>query len=108
MASSDPSCHTIIFESSADYPSSQELRSGLEKGSDEVKIETLRKIIVSTINGNPQASLFSISPNKCRTEDEGIFVLANVDDACHPICYAFTEQTTQEAVALLLGSLSEV
>lgn len=57
MSTSDPSCHTIVFESSAEYPSAQELRSALEKGSDEVKIDTLRKIIISTINGNPQASL---------------------------------------------------
>ncbi|KAF5352861.1 hypothetical protein D9756_006222 [Leucocoprinus leucothites] len=57
MSASDPSCHTVVFESSAEYPSVQELRSGLEKGSDEVKIETLRKIITSTINGNPQPTL---------------------------------------------------
>jgi len=57
---SDPSCHTVVFESSAEYPGTHELRSGLEKGSDEVKIETLRKIIISTINGNPQACQFSI------------------------------------------------
>ena len=37
-------------------PSASELRSGLEKGSDETKIDTLRKIIVSTINGNTQVS----------------------------------------------------
>jgi coatomer subunit beta len=54
MASTDSICHTVIFESTSDYPSSSELRSALEKGSDEVKLETLRKIIVSTINGNPQ------------------------------------------------------
>jgi len=63
MSASDPSCHTVVFESSAEYPGTQELRSGLEKGSDEVKIETLRKIIISTINGNPQASQFSIQQN---------------------------------------------
>ncbi|KAJ3571546.1 hypothetical protein NP233_g3685 [Leucocoprinus birnbaumii] len=57
MSSSDPVCHTVVFESSAEYPSAQELRSGLEKGSDEVKIDTLRKIIISTINGNPQPTL---------------------------------------------------
>lgn len=64
MSSSDSSCYTIVFESSAEYPSVAELRSGLEKGSDEVKIDTLRKIIVSTINGNPQVSdiLFFINP----------------------------------------------
>ncbi|KAF8971859.1 coatomer protein [Flammula alnicola] len=57
MSSSDSSCYTVVFESSAEYPSVSELRSGLEKGSDEVKIDTLRKIIVSTINGNPQPTL---------------------------------------------------
>ncbi|KIJ94364.1 hypothetical protein K443DRAFT_683820 [Laccaria amethystina LaAM-08-1] len=57
MSSSDSSCYTVIFESSAEYPSASELRSGLEKGSDEVKIDTLRKIIISTINGNPQPTL---------------------------------------------------
>ncbi|KDR85943.1 hypothetical protein GALMADRAFT_132560 [Galerina marginata CBS 339.88] len=56
-SSSDSSCYTVVFESSAEYPSASELRSGLEKGSDEVKIDTLRKIIVSTINGNPQPTL---------------------------------------------------
>ena len=56
MSSSDSSCYTVVFESSAEYPPASELRSGLEKGSDEVKIDTLRKIIVSTINGNSQVS----------------------------------------------------
>ncbi|KAJ7837055.1 coatomer protein [Mycena olivaceomarginata] len=50
MAPSDSSCYTI-------YPSAADLRRALEKGSDEVKIDTLRKIIVSTINGNPQPNL---------------------------------------------------
>ncbi|KAF8890105.1 coatomer protein [Infundibulicybe gibba] len=58
MASSaDSSCYTVVFDSSAEYPSASELRSGLEKGSDEVKIDTLRKIIISTINGNHQPTL---------------------------------------------------
>ncbi|KAK2462886.1 hypothetical protein APHAL10511_005084 [Amanita phalloides] len=57
MSSSDPSCYTVVTDSGADYPSVSELRSGLEKGSDEVKLETLRKIVVSTINGNPQPAL---------------------------------------------------
>ena len=50
--SADASCYTVVFENSSESPSVQELRSGLEKGSDEVKFDTLRKIIVSTINGN--------------------------------------------------------
>ncbi|KAF9786768.1 coatomer protein [Thelephora terrestris] len=56
-ASTDASCYTIVFEDSSDSPSIQELRSGLEKGSDEVKFDTLRKIIVSTINGNAMPQL---------------------------------------------------
>lgn len=71
MSSSDSSCYTVVFESSAEYPSAAELRSGLEKGSDEVKIDTLRKIIISTINGNPQVSWISdptLEP--CITEDK--------------------------------------
>jgi len=58
MSSADSSCYTVVFESSAEYPSASELRAGLEKGSDEVKIDTLRKIIISTINGNPQVSAY--------------------------------------------------
>ncbi|KAJ7915496.1 coatomer protein [Mycena leptocephala] len=57
MASSDSSCYTIVQESSAEYPSHAELRQALEKGSDAVKIDTLRKIIISTINGNSQPNL---------------------------------------------------
>ena len=52
MASPESVCYTIVFEDSSETPSVQELRSSLEKGSDEVKIEALRKIIVSTNNGN--------------------------------------------------------
>ena len=59
MSSSETPCHSVVFEDSTEYPSMQELRTGLEKGTDKVKIETLRRILVSTINGNPQVSLES-------------------------------------------------
>ena len=59
MASPESVCYTVVFEDSSETPSVQELRSALEKGSDEVKFDTLRKIIVSTINGNPQVRLAS-------------------------------------------------
>jgi coatomer subunit beta len=59
MSSSDTTCYTIVFESATEYPSVSDLRSALEKGSDDVKIDTLRKIIVATINGNPQVSFIS-------------------------------------------------
>jgi coatomer subunit beta len=55
MASPEASCYTVVFEDSGgETPSTQELREALQKGSDEVKLETLRRIIVSTINGNSQ------------------------------------------------------
>lgn len=54
MAAAEAPCYTVVFEDSSESPSTQELRSALQKGSDEVKFDTLRKIIVSTINGNPQ------------------------------------------------------
>ncbi|KAI6024365.1 adaptin N terminal region-domain-containing protein [Pisolithus marmoratus] len=50
-------CYTVVFEDNTETPSTQELRSALEKGSDEDKLEALRKIIVATINGNPQPTL---------------------------------------------------
>ncbi|KAF7359278.1 Coatomer subunit beta [Mycena sanguinolenta] len=57
MASSDSTCYTIVQDSPSEYPSAADLRRALEKGSDDVKIDTLRKIIVSTINGNAQPNL---------------------------------------------------
>ena len=57
--SSETSCYTVVFEDSTESPSTQELRASLEKGTDEVKIDTLRRIIISTINGNAQVSAHS-------------------------------------------------
>ncbi|KAK0467332.1 coatomer protein [Desarmillaria tabescens] len=57
MTTADTSCYTVIFESATESPSASELRQLLEKGSDEVKIDTLRRIVISTINGNPQPAL---------------------------------------------------
>ncbi len=54
MSGADTSCYTVIFEAATESPSASELRQLLEKGSDEVKIDTLRRIVTSTINGNPQ------------------------------------------------------
>lgn len=56
---SDPLAYTLVAHS-AGYRldlSSQELRNNLQKGNDEVKLETLRAIIVSTLNGTPHPSL---------------------------------------------------
>lgn len=60
MAVEQP-CFTVVVDDGSEIPSTQELRSALEKGSDEVKAETLRSIIVSTINGNDQVSSTSVT-----------------------------------------------
>ncbi len=64
MAAADASCYTLVFEDASETPTTQELRSALQKGSDEVKFDTLRKIIVSTLNGNPQVCLVSPKHSK--------------------------------------------
>ena len=56
---SDPISYTLVAPN-AGYRldmSTQELRSNLQSQNDEVKLETLRAIIVSTLNGEPHASL---------------------------------------------------
>jgi hypothetical protein len=53
-SSADPSSFTIVWEDASEVPTTQELRQGLEKGSDEVKLETLRRIITATLSGSPQ------------------------------------------------------
>lgn len=56
---SEPMAYTLVASNGGSRVdmSAQELRSNLQKGSDEVKIETLRAIIVSTLNGTPHPSL---------------------------------------------------
>ena len=55
----EQACYTVVQDDGSEVPSSQELRTALEKGSDEVKIETLRKIIITTLNGNDQVKYTS-------------------------------------------------
>ena len=54
MSIQEPACYTVVYEDSSESLSTQDLRNALQKGSDEVKIDTLRKIIVLTISGNAQ------------------------------------------------------
>jgi coatomer subunit beta len=56
MSSSESPCYSVVFEDNTEYPAIQDIRAALERGTEELKIETLRRIIVSTINGNPQVS----------------------------------------------------
>lgn len=51
MDASSATCYTIIHDDLLDAPSAQDLRNALQKGSDEVKLETMRRIIVGTLNG---------------------------------------------------------
>lgn len=44
-------CYTIVHDDLVDQPGVQDLRNALQKGSDEVKLETMRRIIVGTLNG---------------------------------------------------------
>jgi hypothetical protein len=54
MSIQEAACYTVVYEDSSESLSTQDLRNALQKGSDEVKIDTLRKIIVLTISGNAQ------------------------------------------------------
>ena len=47
----ETSCYTVVSDDGTEMPSTQELRQTLEKGTDEVKIDTLRKIVVAVLNG---------------------------------------------------------
>jgi hypothetical protein len=116
----DPSatCYTIIHDDLLEVPSSQDLRDALQKGSDEVKLETLRRIIVATLNGQSHVSccararpavvnLSTVHPLDCararspRATPLTLPVLASY--AHHPVCAALAQQADQEAPPLLLG-----
>ncbi|KAG0239327.1 coatomer subunit beta [Actinomortierella wolfii] len=57
MSGNEP-CYTIIHQSDSDEEIRPEvLRQRIEKGSDDVKIETMRKIIFMMLNGDPLNSL---------------------------------------------------
>ncbi|KAF9384089.1 coatomer subunit beta, partial [Podila verticillata] len=57
MSTAD-ACYTIIHQSDADEEIRPEtLRQRIEKGSDEIKIETMRKVIFTMLNGDPLNSL---------------------------------------------------
>ena len=44
-------CYTVVHDDLFESPTATELRNALQKGSDEVKLETMRRIIVGTLNG---------------------------------------------------------
>lgn len=55
----ETSCYTVLSDDGTEMPSTQELRQALEKGTDEVKIETLRRIVVATFNGTQMVVIIS-------------------------------------------------
>ncbi|KZT56128.1 putative coatomer complex beta chain [Calocera cornea HHB12733] len=57
MANTDATCWTVVFDDAQEVPTTAELRQALEKGTDDVKLETLRRIIIATQNGQPQPAL---------------------------------------------------
>lgn len=49
----DPASYALIYGSAPnDRPSAQEFKTLLEKGSDEVKIDTMKRLLVIMINGD--------------------------------------------------------
>jgi len=108
MSNQEAACYTIVYEDSSEAPSTQDLRNALQKGSDEVKIDMLRKIIVLTINGNAQVcqTTCTMDPSFLKWLHDAL--LASAAHAYNPILYAVAQQTPQEVVAFLLGSLSQV
>ena len=49
--------YTLVHDDLVDTQSTQDLRNALQKGSDEVKLETMRRIIVGTLNGQAHVSV---------------------------------------------------
>lgn len=101
-------CYTIVNDDSLDgmsgahgTPTSMELRNALQKGSDEVKLDTMRRIIVDTLNGHNHVSSSSLHVLR------ELMLMAGVTDgtayADHPICPSLAQQTDQEDPSLLLG-----
>lgn len=57
----------VADESGETLPTAQDLRAALEKGTDELKLDTLRRIIISTLNGAPQVRSSSLAYRRdCR------------------------------------------
>lgn len=58
MASFLDNAYSLVhMDNTADQPSLQDLRVQLEKGSDEMKMETMRTIITIMLNGDPMPQL---------------------------------------------------
>ena len=58
MATFLESSYSLVHQdNSSDTPSLQDLRNQLEKGTDETKVETMKRILTVMLNGDPMPSL---------------------------------------------------
>jgi coatomer subunit beta len=58
MASFLENAYSLVHQdNTADQPSTQDLKMQLEKGTDDTKLETMRKIITIMLNGDPMPQL---------------------------------------------------
>lgn len=58
MATFLENAYSLVHQdNAADQPSLQDLRNQLEKGTDESKIETMKRILTVMLNGDPMPSL---------------------------------------------------
>ena len=83
MSGADVTCHTVVFDDSSETPSAQELRNSLASGTDEVKLDTLRKVIVATINWNSFVRLIYSTGMKLLLTDSDGMAIAHAAYAYH-------------------------
>jgi len=58
MATFLDQAYSLVHQNNtADQPSLQELRTQLEKGSDETKVETMKRVLTIMLNGDPMPQL---------------------------------------------------
>jgi len=58
MATFLENSYSVVYQdNAADQPSQQDLKNQLEKGTDDTKIETMKKILTVMLNGDPMPGL---------------------------------------------------
>lgn len=82
MATVDAVSFTFVADDGSEIPTTQDFRNALQKGSDEVKCETLQKIIRATLNGNAQVSTLAPRDTASKTD--------NVICSRHSSCPSFS------------------
>ena len=68
----DNSYSLLHLDNTADQPNQQDLKTQLEKGTDETKVETMRRILTVMLNGDPMPNLLMhiirfVMPSKSKT-----------------------------------------